>query len=65
MAKGLTTRHRIECAVIAPLDCIEESFVLGGDVSDAMRVFRDEGWRIRDQVWLCPSCVQAFDNGHR
>ena len=28
---------------------------------DAMRVFRNSGWRMREGVWLCPVCVTAYD----
>ena len=58
---NIKSQHKVTCTVIVPSRCHLEMTAFTNNRDDAIRIFRNSGWHIREEVWLCPVCVTTYD----
>ncbi len=53
--------HTVHCAVLLPFECHHSMTSFIANLEDAIRSFRWSGWEMREDQWLCPVCLVAYD----
>jgi hypothetical protein len=61
MGYNIETLHRVECLTYVVDGCHHDEIYREGSPADAEQAFSNSGWDKREGLWLCPSCVAAYD----